>query len=118
MKHNRTIIISEHAIDRFIERFEFAGKNSDLRSAVRVAAERAIQEMWKGANYISDDPKGVLFRANDFHCDFIVSKKVMVTLFPTRPKIKQPGNESTTDLTVAANGRGNSHNSRFRKGAR
>lgn len=110
MKHNRTIQISEHAIDRFIERFEFAGKHSEMKSAVRVAAETAIVEMWKNARYVSDDHKGVLMRSHEYGCDFIIQKKKMITLFKTNPNGKpQPGNESTMELNMKHN------NSRFRK---
>ncbi len=87
MKHNRVITISEHSIDRFIERFNFAGKNSSVLSHVRIAAEKAIVEIWHNASYISDNADGVLFRSRDYQVDFIVKDRQITTLFPT--KIKQ-----------------------------
>lgn len=84
MKFNRSVVISEHAIDRFIEKFEFAGKHSSVHSHVRIAAERAIAEMWHEASYISDDENGIKFRNRDFQIDFIVVGRKICTLFPTR----------------------------------
>jgi hypothetical protein len=108
VKHNRTILISEHAIDRFIQRFDFAGKTGQI-SHIRIAAEQAIQEVWHQASYISDDAEGVLFRNRDFQCDFIVKDKVIKTLFQTKLPGGQPENHSAQDIIMQNN------NSRFRQ---
>ncbi|MEW5800129.1 MAG: hypothetical protein AB1728_14110 [Bacteroidota bacterium] len=111
MKHNRIILISEHAIDRFIERFHFAGKESPRTSEVRIAAERAVQQVWSEASYISDDEEGILFRNREFQCDFIVKNKQITTLFPTKINgaHAQPDNHSSEELRMQH------HHSRFRK---
>jgi hypothetical protein len=111
MKQNRIITISEHAVDRFIERFEFAGKNTGNESDVRFAAERAIVSIWQSASYVSDDHSGILFRNRDFFCDMIVFNRMIKTLFPTKGGALQPENHSTTDLRI----KGEMNNSRFRK---
>lgn len=111
MKHNRIITISEHAVDRFIERFQFAGKELSNESDVRVAAEQAIVSIWQGASYVSDDPEGILFRNRDFFCDLIVFNKMIKTLFPTKgTSSRQPENHSATDLRIKES----ENNSRFR----
>jgi hypothetical protein len=110
MKHNRTILISDHAIDRFIERFEFAGKNSQRNGDMRIAAENAVREIWHSASYMSDDNGGILFRNRDFGIDFIVRDKQITTLFPTKTG-EQPENHSRTEIEMHSN----KNNSRFRK---
>lgn len=124
MKQNRIITISEHAVDRFIERFSFAGKDSSNESQVRVAAEQAIVSIWQSASYISDDPEGILFRNREFFCDFIVYNKMIKTLFPTKNGQLQPENHSRTELALSESNGYNSaknmadrhnFNSRFRK---
>lgn len=110
MKHNRIITISEHAVDRFIERFEFAGKRLSNESDVRVAAEQAIVSIWQSASYVSDDHTGILFRNRDFFCDFIVFNRMIKTLFPTKGGTIQPENHSATDLRIQSS----ENNSRFR----
>lgn len=113
MKHNRIITISEHAVDRFIERFHFAGKDQENESAVRAAAERTIVSIWETASYVSDDSQGILFRNLEFNCDFVVFGKQIKTLFHSRPTEKQPENHSSTDLRIRQ--QSPSSNSRFRK---
>ena len=124
MTQNRIIMISEHAVDRFIERFQFAGKESSNESQVRIAAERAIVSIWQDASYISDDPEGILFRNREFFCDFIVYNKMIKTLFPTKNGQLQPENHSRTELALSeSNGpakttagwHNSNFNSRFRK---
>lgn len=111
MKHNRLITISEHAVDRFIERFQFAGKDLLRASEVRAAAEHAIVSIWQDASYVSDDPEGILFRNRDFQCDFIVFNKMIKTLFPTKGASSvQPENLSSTELRL----KHSENNSRFR----
>lgn len=112
MKQNRIITISEHAVDRFIERFQFAGKDSSNESQVRVAAEQAIVAIWQEASYISDRPDGILFRNREFYCDFIVFATRIKTLFPTKTGQVQPENHSRTELALTES---NNINSRFRK---
>ncbi|NUN68854.1 MAG: hypothetical protein HUU02_03990 [Bacteroidetes bacterium] len=114
MKHNRIITISEHAVDRFIERFHFAGKDQENESAVRAAAERTIVSIWETASYVSDDSQGILFRNLEFNCDFVVFGKQIKTLFNSRPAARQPENHSTTDLRLQS-AKSPSHNSRFRQ---
>lgn len=112
MKHNRTITISEHAVDKFIERFKFAGSDASNETEVRAAAERTIVEIWGNASYISDDPTGILFRNREFGCDFIVFQRMIKTLFPTSsPTVRQPENLSTTDLRIQSE----ANNSRYRQ---
>ena len=101
MKQNRIITISEHAVDRFIERFHFTGKDSSNESQVRVAAEQAIVSIWQNASYVSDDPDGILFRNREFFCDFIVYNKMIKTLFPTRNGQMQPENHSRTEIILS-----------------
>ena len=91
--------MSDHAIDRVIERFEFAGKHNGS-AEIRSAAEEAIRSMWAEASYISDDKDGVLLRNLEFQCDFIVKNKVIRTLFPTKGAQLQPGNASTQELRM------------------
>jgi len=114
MKHNRIITISEHAVDRFIERFNFAGKDLDNESEVRAAAERTIVTIWETASYVSDDSQGILFRNLEFNCDFVVFAKQIKTLFQSRSAERQPENHSSTDLRIRQEN-GSNNNSRFRK---
>lgn len=111
MRSNNEIGVTNHALDRFIERWDFAGKHHSDRNKVRGAALMVIREIWHQAKYVSDNSAGVRFRNAEFDCEMIVHKRTLVTLYKIDAPRQQPENHSNTEIRL----RSEQNNSRFRK---
>jgi hypothetical protein len=89
----KEIIISEHIIERYIERI-----NPQLQSITDynkrlIAAKQAINVILKDAKYVSDDNNGVLLISKTFNCAIIVRERVLITMFsPNKIKKEKKSN--------------------------
>lgn len=83
-----SINITTHIAERYIERFNpqlasIADYNDRL-----IAARKAIKEILKDAEYISNDKKGVLMRSDTYKAFLIVNDKTLITIYPVDEKTK------------------------------
>jgi hypothetical protein len=82
------IEISNHVCKRFIERFNpqletVTNYNDRLR-----LAKNAIIAILKDAQYLSDDPRGVLLISHTYGAKLIINNKTVITIIPSGKKKK------------------------------
>lgn len=80
MKYNRDIYITEHACEKFLDRFNLVKGGGNKEDAMK-AAETFLKEIFSKASYVSDDTDGILFRNKEFDCDMIVQHRRLITCF-------------------------------------
>lgn len=80
MKYNRDVLVTEHACERFLERFDLVHKNGNREEGLK-AAEIFLKEIWAGASYVTDDEEGIKFRNTQYDCDLIVQNQRIITVF-------------------------------------
>lgn len=84
--NDTNIIITDHAVERYIERYAtnlFAVENCKEQ---RRLAEEAIKKVFCFCDYISDNEASILFRHRELKIDFLVKHKRLITIYPTRTK--------------------------------
>jgi hypothetical protein len=84
--NDTNIFITDHAVERYIERYAthlFAVSDCKLQ---RKLAEEAIKSVFNESDYISDHEQSILFRHREFKIDMLVKFRKIITLFPSRAK--------------------------------
>jgi hypothetical protein len=81
------IIISEHIVERYIERLNPQLSSIKDYNARLIAAKHAINAILKDAQYISDSDNGVLLESKTFNCRIIVRDCILITIYePNKSK--------------------------------
>ena len=80
------IVICEHVVDRFIERFATNFLSIDDKNVRRQKAEAAMKQVFQESNYISDNDESILFHNRDLNMGILLKHKRMITVFPIRRK--------------------------------
>lgn len=104
MNHNNPIMITQHALERFLERFPNLLPNSSQTVAVAEAVRRAeatLQEIWSEAHYLSDTNRGILFRNPDHEMLLLVRRRQLMTVLFDNGRRVQPEIHSRTDLELS-----------------
>lgn len=86
MNNDTNIIITDHAIERYIERYAtnlFAVENWKEQ---RRLAEQAIKSVFCACSYIADNDESILFRHREFKIDVLVKNRKIITVYPSRVK--------------------------------
>ena len=82
------IQITNHSCIRYIERFN-QNLNSIEDENVRFdMARKAIEDIYNGAEYITNNENGVLFRNKAFNAELILHKGLITTIYPLNKKVK------------------------------
>lgn len=87
--NDTNIFITDHAVERYIERYATHLSAVTDPKQQRKMAEEAIKSVFSASDYISDHEASILFRHREFKIDMLVKFKRLITLFPSR--VKQNG---------------------------
>ena len=84
--NDTNIFITDHAVERYIERYATHLFDVKEYKEQRKLAEQAIKSVFNESCYIADHEKSILFRHRDLKIDLLVKSKKIITLFPSRVK--------------------------------
>jgi hypothetical protein len=84
----KEIIITDHIVERYIQRFNPQLSSIQDYNARLIAAKRAINVILKDAQYISDSENGVLLESKTFKCRIIVHDRILITIYETNKSKK------------------------------
>lgn len=82
--NDTNIVISDHAVERYIERFSNGLACITNKVEQKKRAEEEIKRLFCESAYISDHELSILFRHRDLEIDMLVKYKRLITLFATR----------------------------------
>jgi hypothetical protein len=83
----KEIIITDHIVERYIERLNPQLSSIKDYNARLIAAKHAINAILKDAQYISDSDKGVLLGSKTFNCQIIIRDRILITIYePNKSK--------------------------------
>ena len=83
------IQVSQHAINRYIEKFQpTLSKKLDASMRQAIIAN-ALRLAFAKSVYVKDDGDGILFRNYNLKADMIVKNSTIITIFPLRFDLKK-----------------------------
>lgn len=91
--NDTNIFITDHAVERYIERYATNLLSVLDRKEQRKLAEEAIKAVFCEAYYLSDNDESILFRNKKLWIDLLIKNRRLITLYPSRRRKQQQKNK-------------------------